>query len=164
MDTRDNTSARCFICRKHLGQIQAPGGAIYEDDLIYVGHASIPEEESVTYLGALLVEPKRHALGLADLTRPEAERIGTWISRISKALLESEGAEHVYLFVLGHHADHLHLWVVPRYPGTPRDYWGMRVNEWPDAPQGGPPEIDALCQRLREYLDRSMPGSTWLET
>jgi hypothetical protein len=20
---------------------------------------------------------------------------------------------------------HLHLWIVPRYPGTPREYWGQ---------------------------------------
>ena len=142
----------CFVCRKHLGEIIVPGGAVYEDDLLYSGHASIPEGEKTAYMGAVLVEPKRHVLGLADLSESEAQRAGVLISRLSRALMESEGAEHIYLFVLGHHASHLHIWVVPRYPGTPREYWGTQVDEWPEAPRGGPPEIEALCGRVRDWL------------
>jgi diadenosine tetraphosphate (Ap4A) HIT family hydrolase len=142
----------CYVCRKHLGEIVVPGGAVYEDDLLYSGHASIPEGEKTAYMGAVLVEPKRHVPGLADLSEIEAQRAGVLISRLSRALMESEGAEHVYLFVLGHHASHLHIWVVPRYPGTPREYWGRRVDEWPEAPRGGTLEIEALCERLRDWL------------
>jgi diadenosine tetraphosphate (Ap4A) HIT family hydrolase len=141
------------VCRKHRGEIVIPGGAVYDDDLFYAGHASIPEGETTAYLGAMLVEPKRHVPGLADLTEIEAQRAGVLINRLSRALMESEGAEHVYLFVLGHQASHLHIWVVPRYPGTPREYWGTRVDEWPEAPRGGPPEIEALCRRLSGWLD-----------
>ena len=149
----------CFICRKHRGQIQVPGGAVYEDDMVYIGHASIPEGknpdgETTAYLGAFLVEPKRHAPGIGDLTGPEAERVGLLASRVGRALVEVVGAEHVYLFVLGHHVDHLHLWLVPRYPGTPPEYWGQRVDEWSDAPRGGPEEIEELCRRVREALGR----------
>ncbi|HKZ83884.1 MAG TPA: hypothetical protein VJ793_09550 [Anaerolineae bacterium] len=43
--------------------------------------------------------------------------------------------------------------VVPRYPGAPREYWGTRVDEWPDAPHGGPQEMAALCARLRAHLE-----------
>lgn len=74
------------------------------------------------------------------------------VARLSRALTATEGAEHAYLFVLGHAVSHLHVWVVPRYPGTPREYWGMRVDEWSDAPRGGPEEIAALCERIRGYL------------
>jgi histidine triad (HIT) family protein len=142
----------CFICRKHRGEIQFPGGSFYEDDLVYIGHAAIPEGESTTYLGAFLVEPRRHAPGIGDLTGPEAERVGLLASRLGRALVEAAGAEHVYLFVLGHHVDHLHLWVVARYPGTPREYWGQRVDEWPDAPRGGPEAIEDLCRRVGKNL------------
>ena len=148
----DQHPGECFVCRKHRGEIAVPGGAVYEDELIYAGHAAIPEGESTIYLGSLLVEPKRHVAGLADLTDAEAERLGLVVARLSRALTESEGAEHVYLFVLGHAVQHLHMWLVPRYPGTPREYWGMRVDEWPEAPRGGPEEIAALCERLRAFL------------
>jgi hypothetical protein len=36
MDTQEQP--QCFICRKHRGEFHLPGGAIYEDDLLYAGH------------------------------------------------------------------------------------------------------------------------------
>ena len=149
----DLSSTDCFICRKHRGDISTPGGAIYEDHLIYAGHAQIPEGHTAAYLGLLLVEPKRHAQGLADLTDAEAQALGLVVTRLSRALKASEGAEHIYSFVLGHHVPHLHIHVAPRYPGAPREYWGVHVDEWPAAPHGGPQEIAALCARLRAYLE-----------
>ena len=61
-------------------------------------------------------------------------------------------AEHVYAAVIGHGVDHFHMHVIPRYPGTPREYWWTRVDEWPDAPRGGDAEIAALAVRLRAAL------------
>lgn len=145
------SSEACFICRKHRGEIVVPGGAVYEDEWIYASHAAIPDGENATYLGLLFVEPKRHVAGLADLTDAEATRLGLVIARLSRALC-AEGAEHTYLFVLGHAVPHLHVGLVPRYPDTPREYWGLRVDEWPGAPRGGPEEIEALCERLRAHL------------
>jgi histidine triad (HIT) family protein len=146
-------SADCFICRKHRGEISLPGGAIYQDDLVYAGHAQIPEGQATVYLGWALVETRRHTPGLADLTDAEAQAVGLLVTRLSRALKTCVGAEHIYAFVLGHHVSHLHIHVVPRYPGAPREYWGVRVDEWPDAPHGGPPEIAALCARLRAFLE-----------
>jgi hypothetical protein len=62
------------------------------------------------------------------------------------------GAEHIYLFVLGHKADHLHIWLVARYPGTPREYWPLRLDEWPEAPRGDAGAVAAFCERLRAEL------------
>jgi histidine triad (HIT) family protein len=144
--------ADCFICRKHRGEVSLPGGAIYEDDLVYVGHAQIREGQTVTYLGYLMVESKRHAPGLPDLTDTEAQALGLLVTRLSRALKASEGAVHVYAFVLGDLVPHLHIHVIPRYPHAPREYWGVHVDEWPDAPHGGPREIAALCARLGSHL------------
>ena len=58
----------------------------------------------------------------------------------------------MYLFVLGAHVPHLHVWLAPRYEGTPREFWGMRLAEWPGAPKGGRAEIAALCERVRSHL------------
>ena len=142
----------CLICRKHRGDIPLPGGLVYEDDLVCVSHSLIMEGEVEAYLGIFFVEPKRHIPGLAELTDEEVMRAGLLVTRLSRTLKESEGAEHVYLFVLGHHVPHLHIWVVPRYPGTPREYWGYRVDEWPEAPRGGPGEIEELCRRVQRHL------------
>ena len=40
---------------------------------------------------------------------------------------------------------HLHVHLAPRYPGTPRDYWGSRLRDWPDAPQVDDTEMRRLA-------------------
>ncbi|MBI5566589.1 MAG: HIT family protein [Chloroflexi bacterium] len=145
-------ATECFICRKHRGEVTIPGGAIYEDDLLYVGHAQIRDGQTSAYLGYLMIEPKRHAPRLFDLTDEEAQASGLMIARLSRALRDSEHAEHVYAFVIGDGVLHVHFHVVPRYPGAPREFWGVHVDEWPDAPHGGPDEMAALCDRLRRRL------------
>jgi histidine triad (HIT) family protein len=152
MNTINQPLADCFVCRKHRGDILVPGGAIYQDDLVYAGHGAIPEGQSTAYLGCLFVEPKRHTPGLAELTDKEARALGLLVTRLSRALKSSEKAEHIYSFVLGDHVPHLHIWVLPRYPGTPQEYWGMRVAEWPEAPGGDAQKIAAVCERLRAQL------------
>jgi diadenosine tetraphosphate (Ap4A) HIT family hydrolase len=143
----------CFVCDKHRGEVAVPGGAIYEDERVYAGHTQIRPGQVTAYLGYLMAEPKRHAPGLADLTDVEAQALGLLVARLSRALVAAEGAEHVYAFVLGDEVPHVHVHVVPRYPGAPREYWGVHVDEWPAAPRGGPGEISALCTRVRAYLD-----------
>jgi histidine triad (HIT) family protein len=142
----------CIICRKHRGEVIIPGGAIYEDDLVYAGHAQIRDGQAAAYLGYLMAETKRHAPGLADLTDAEAAALGVLVAHLSRALQATEGAEHVYAFVIGDGVPHVHVHVVPRYPGAPREYWGVRVDEWPEAPHGGPEAMAALCERLRAHL------------
>ena len=142
----------CFVCDKQRGRIAVPGGALYEDEWVYASHGIIDEGKSRAYLGTLFVEPKRHVSGIAELSDHEAKEIGLLSSHLARALKQSEGAEHVYVFVLGQHVDHLHVWLVPRYPGTPREYWPMRLAEWPAAPKGDAAQIAALCERVRARL------------
>jgi len=102
-----------------------------------------------------VVEPKRHVAGLGDLTPEEAAALGRVVNDLARTLKESEGAEHVYSFVLGDAVPHLHVHLVPRYPGTHKEYWGVRIDEWPDAPRGGRAEIGVICDRIRRILDLS---------
>jgi len=142
----------CFVCRKHRGEVAVPGGVIYEDDLITISHAQLWGDETEHYLGHLFVEPKRHASELADLTEEEAQAIGLYTSRLARALMETEGMEHVYAFVLGDGVPHVHVHVIGRYPGAPRAYWGPKVDEWPEAPRGGEAEIAEVAARVRTFL------------
>ena len=79
-------------------------------------------------------------------------------SRASRALREVAGAEHVYAAVIGDAVPHLHVHLLPRFPGTPREYWwtragsAFRVTEWPSAQRGGTTEIEALVTELGSYL------------
>ncbi len=149
---QSQSSTDCFICRKHRGELFVPGGFIYKDESVHAMHFF--PVEGPTYLGYLMVESNRHVPGLAELTDAEAQAAGLVVARLSRALKVTEGAEHVYAFVLGHHIPHLHIHVAARYPGTPREYWGTSIGEWPDGPQGGDEEIARVSERLRKYLEQ----------
>jgi hypothetical protein len=43
--------------------------------------------------------------------------------------------------------------LLPRFPGTPHEYWGVHVNKWPEARRGTAAEIAVLAQELRGYLE-----------
>jgi diadenosine tetraphosphate (Ap4A) HIT family hydrolase len=46
---------------------------------------------------------------------------------------------------------HVHVHVVGRCPGAPREYWGLRVDEWPEAPRGADGEIEMVANRVRAF-------------
>lgn len=157
MGMPENVVTDCFVCRKHRDRGPLiPGGPVAEDELVVVSHLVTPNllgrEGTTTYLGQLVVEPKRHAPGLADLTDAESQRVGLWASRASRALRDVAGAEHVYAMVIGDGVPHLHLHLKARYPGTPREYWWTRVDEWPGTRRGDIDEIGAFVRELRSGL------------
>jgi diadenosine tetraphosphate (Ap4A) HIT family hydrolase len=147
-------TTRCFICEKHRVGEAAQGGVLYQDELVYAGHTHALDGPTA-YSGYLMVEPKRHAAGLGDLTDAEASAIGVLANRLARLLKEIEGAEHVYSFVYGDKVPHLHVHLAPRYPGTPRVYWGPRLNAWPEAPRVDPDGMRTLIARLRGRLEGS---------
>ena len=144
----------CLVCRKHRGELPSPGEAIYADDLIYISHAGLWGDEEEHFLGHLFVEPRRHVAELGDLDSAEAQAIGLWTSRLARALMDVLDAEHVYSFVFGDGVPQVHVHVLGRQRGTPRDYWGVRVDEWPRARRGGADEIAQVAARLRDALRR----------
>jgi histidine triad (HIT) family protein len=120
-------AALCFVCRKHHDASLMPGGPVGADELVVVSHLSPQSpgrDGDPVYLGHLFVEPRRHAAGLTDLTEPEAQAVGSWCARASRALREVAGADHVSAAVLGNRVPHLHVHLLARYPGTPREFWG----------------------------------------
>lgn len=146
----DNDS--CYTCRKLQGLELIPGGYVYEDDLVFSSHSWSASDQETPYLGGFIVEPKRHILTWAELNDKEAGTLGRVIRDVSKALKKSVNSEHIYVFVLGHHVPHLHVWVVPRYPNTPREFWGFKIFEWPDRQVGGEKEVEELCKHVRSFI------------
>lgn len=142
----------CFICRKHAGTIQTAGTVIYEDFYTYVGH--IDNNDKPHYLGYLIIDLKRHVPSLADMSAEEAKQFGIMMARASNALIEVAHAEHVYALVAGDAVPHLHLHLVPRYPGTPEEYWGINgVQRWDQAPYGSKEDVNELCSRLKMFME-----------
>jgi histidine triad (HIT) family protein len=148
----DTPSADCFVCTKHALGDGVPGGVLFENDLVYAGHAYPLTGPAVAYRGYLVAEPKRHAAGLGNLTDSEASALGLLVNRLARALMEVADAEHVYSFVFGDGLAHLHVVLAPRYPDTPREYWGVRLREWPEAPRVAEDEMRSLVARLRAHV------------
>lgn len=147
-------SEGCFICNKHAGKIETAGVTIYEDEFVYVGHMDRNGKQN--YLGHIMIDLKRHAPTLAEMTMEEAAAFGMIMAKVSKALKESEKAEHIYSFVAGDAVPHLHMHLVARYPNTPKEYWGpWDVYDWDGAPMGDNNDVISLCNRLKVYMENN---------
>ncbi|RNI25329.1 HIT family protein [Flexivirga caeni] len=125
-------SESCLVCDEVNGQIRVPGGHLEEDDRVSVFHCPIVAPATEVFSGYLFVVSHRHVPGFSDLTDAEAGAVGVAIARWSRAL-EAAGAEHVYVVRVGHGVDHLHVHLIPRWPGTPREISWMHVDDWDGA-------------------------------
>jgi len=138
-------SEDCYICTKHGAMSVVPGGELIADEHAVVSHLPLttPMQCSPTVpLGHLLVEPRRHATGLGELTPDEAAAVGRLAARASAALQGSEGVEHVDVEVIGDGTEHVQLHLIARYA---------------DAPRGDAADVIALMHRLRAALPSPTP-------
>jgi histidine triad (HIT) family protein len=158
-----STPEECFVCEKHLLDELAEGGVLYKDDLVYAGHVYDPMGADASYRGHLVIEPRRHVEGLGLLTDEEASRVGWLSNRLANTLRTALGAEHVYVFAFGGHPPsartpaHLHVHLMPRYPGTPREHWGASLSRWPLAPRVERDDLRELVRQLQSALNIPLP-------
>lgn len=90
----------------------------------------------------------RHAPDYADLHVDEAASVGREIARWSRAL-KGIGAERVYVAVVGHGVPHLHVNLLPRWPGTPDEIPWYSIDDWAGANRVSFAEAGTLAERLR---------------
>jgi diadenosine tetraphosphate (Ap4A) HIT family hydrolase len=141
----------CDVCREVNGEIELPGGTLWESELV-IGFHVPPLLEPEPQLGHLLLVPRRHADTWADLTAGEAAEIGVATATLGVALREVTQAERLYSAVIGHHSAHFHLHLFPRYPETPPEFSWSRCDEWPGSPRGDAQAIAAFVEQLRLRL------------
>lgn len=146
----------CLFCERLRSPGRLRACRVYEDGQFFVAHQL--EEVRPTYLGALLLQTRRHALSLGALTEEEARGLGPVVSRVSRALEEVTGASWTYCFAFTEGYRHVHLVLVARYPGVPPEYVRLAITDWPDAPRGGPREVAELSGRLRRALASPASG------
>lgn len=115
---------------------------------------AINQLKSICCYGDLFIELQRHVEGLGDINEEESAAIGQMLRRISKLLKEHYAVEHVYAHVIGDNVPHLHIHIIPRYTGAPREFWGTKTNEWPDAPRGGKDKVIEYCREIRNHLKK----------
>jgi len=142
---------KCYFCDRLIDVKQLEGHMIYEDELILVTHEI--DAEVPTYLGAVLIQTKRHTEnGLASLTDAEGQRIGIIVAQVSRALKELVGAAWTYTYCFTEGFRHVHQFVVARHPKMPQEYVRLRFDEWEQAPKGSPAQIAELSHQLAERI------------
>jgi ATP adenylyltransferase len=141
----------CLVCRELSGEIDLPGGFLWDDGEAVAFHLPPLDRNEHPYLGHCLVVTRRHVDHLSDLTATEAASVAA-ASRKIAAALRAEGVERVHVAVIGLGVPHFHQHLYPRYPGVPAGTSWMDVDGLPDAPRGGPSEIAAFTDRLRKHV------------
>jgi diadenosine tetraphosphate (Ap4A) HIT family hydrolase len=140
-----------LVCREVAGEIDLPGGLLWEDGNAAAFHIPPTDENPRPYLGHCMVVTRRHVDHLGDLTVAEAESVAR-ASRSVAAALRGTGAERVHMAVIGLGASHFHQHLFPRYPGVPAGTAWIAVDELPDAPHGDGNEITNFVARLRTHI------------
>ena len=102
--------------------------------------------------GHTLVVPKKEDDKLFDLDEESYLKLMQFSYKVAKAIERAVPCERVGMTVIDLEVPHVHVHIIGRYPGAPREFWGPRVDEWPDAPHGGEEEIAQVAERVRRYL------------
>lgn len=139
----------CVVCDEIAGTISVPGGFLHDQAFSVGFHAPPTPGNAFPYLGHLMVTPRRHVAGWSGLDDAEAAAISVVIRDLT-GLLESAGAERVYVAVIGSHVDHLHVHLLPRWPGTPKEVPWHAVDEWEGARHGDADAVAQAVARLRQ--------------
>jgi histidine triad (HIT) family protein len=148
----EKASARCFFCDR-AGPRRTPRSSVYE------GPEFIADvwdrDEPTAYLGQIVLQTRRHVTSLGELSVEEGAALGPLLQRLSRALQATVASELVYLDCYMEVVRHVHFFLTPRYPGTPPEYWRLRVTDWSGAPRIATTEIPSLARRLRRAMARA---------
>lgn len=145
MVTPDISIPGCPFCDIVAGRL--PASELYADDLVL----AFLDIRPIT-TGHLLVVPRSHAAGLAELPEPTGGAMFTAAQRLAAALrgsgLRCDGINFFLAdgVVAGQEVDHVHLHVVPRFADD-----GFRLSASFLSPDRA--ELDATSERIRGALD-----------
>ncbi|GGV14275.1 hypothetical protein GCM10010182_38580 [Actinomadura cremea] len=145
----------CLICDNNTHRFSLPAREhVASDDHWRVAHAF-----GTGTPGWLVLAPLRHVTTIAELTRAEAELLGPWQARLSRALHAVTGCAKTYVaqFAEAEGHAHVHFHVIPRMPDQPEELRGPRVFGALGRPEEAdltPAHRDELAMRLRQELTR----------
>jgi diadenosine tetraphosphate (Ap4A) HIT family hydrolase len=146
----------CYSCARNFEFDQLPPRErVAADNYWRVAHAF-----DTALPGWLVLLPRRHVTALAELTDAEADALGGWQVRLSRALGAVTGCTKTYIAQFGEAEGfaHVHFHVVPRQPDQPAELRGLRVFALlgkTDRTRVGEQQRDRLALALAAELARS---------
>jgi diadenosine tetraphosphate (Ap4A) HIT family hydrolase len=115
----------CLSCLSLSGEKRiSPGPFIYEGQYWLVDHAY-----PTSYLGWLVIVPRRHVEAFHELTRDEFAELADIQYRVAQVMGGESGVVKEYLmcFAEGEGFHHVHVHVVPRRADLPDEFKGPRI-------------------------------------
>jgi diadenosine tetraphosphate (Ap4A) HIT family hydrolase len=115
----------CLSCLSLSGEKRiSPGPFIYQGQYWVVDHAY-----PTSYLGWLVIVPRRHVEALHELTREEFAELADIAYRVAQVMGTERGIVKEYLmcFAEGEGFHHVHIHVVPRPADLPDACKGPRI-------------------------------------
>lgn len=108
-----NMTPDCMACLLTAGERELPGGRIFQTQHWVVEHCV-----GTLGLGALILKPFRHIVGLADMSSAEAAALGPLLQRTASVIKTLTDADQIYT-CLWSHADwrpgHIHFVLQPAW-------------------------------------------------
>jgi diadenosine tetraphosphate (Ap4A) HIT family hydrolase len=148
--------AGCLACDLAAGAADLPGGRVHETAHWVVEHCVGP-----LGVGALVVKPRRHCLGVAELEPAEAAELGPLLARVARCVRELAAADQVYVCLWSHagfEPGHVHFVLQPAFdawrahhplPGPFVQAAMFSENRRPERAA-----VEAFCERARRRLAR----------
>ncbi|GAA2050455.1 hypothetical protein GCM10009839_66140 [Catenulispora yoronensis] len=144
----------CYSCRAEADLPRLPPRErIAVDDHWRVAHAI-----GTALPGWLVLVPRRHVTAIAELTDTEAQGLGLWQVRLSRALHATVGCAKTYVaqFAEAEGFGHVHFHLVPRMADLPPSQRGPRVFQLlggEAAESVTDDAMDQIAQRLQAHLE-----------
>jgi histidine triad (HIT) family protein len=143
---------QCGVCEKHKNSLALlPGGAIFEDENVFIAHFPVVPEEKA-HFGHVILELKRHIVSPKEMSDLEATSVGLFTQRICRGLEIGLGAEHVYVVRIGDVTRHLHFHFVPRFKDTPQEFWGPLLFRWAGSRKATAADMIKITETLKSFL------------
>ena len=137
----------CLACDVLAGRVEVPGGTIEETEHWHADHCLGPFG-----VGAVVVKTKEHVEDLWRLPDGAAAELGSFLKRISGAIVEGLGAERAYLTMwVDRPPLHVHLVLYPRWPIDKKRGWDLDRERWAAGPPPAEEAADA-AERIRAFL------------
>ncbi len=119
--TANKYMENCVFCKIIKGELEVK--KVYEDEFVL---AFVPRDQ--VNKGHVLVIPKEHAAGIADISKSALEKVMAVVQELSQKYLKESGATGINLLQAnGKDAQqsvfHFHMHIVPRYPDDGLDLW-----------------------------------------
>ena len=104
-------SEKCLGCYYNKHPEKEIGGKIKEYNYWNLKHVDKP----VPHQGWLILNTKRHVVGIAGMNKNEAKELAEILFTVPKAIKKIDKAKMVYIVCMTEAVKHLHIHIIPRY-------------------------------------------------